>query len=336
MFPVNPDLPVSGPVTSLPAVFGPMLPTLVREPFDSPDHLFEVKWDGVRVLAFCDRSSTRLFSRTGRDVSAQYPEFADLHTRWPGENAVVDGEIVAMDAHGRPSFELLQRRINLARPADVAQGARRTPLQLVLFDLVFANGRWLGSLPLSDRTARLAEEVRFGESVQRSEPVAQHGRALFEAARSQGLEGVVAKKRNSHYLPGKRTREWLKIKTVHEVDCVVGGYSAGNNSRAGSLGALQVGAYDSAGRLQYLGAVGTGFRDADLARLKEILQTIGSPTCPFSGFAARYGAAQVHWVRPELVCVVEYRELTSGGRLRAPSFKGLRRDKLPQDCLLPA
>lgn len=309
-----------------------MLPTLVRDPFDSPEHLFEVKWDGVRVLAFCDGSATRLYSRTRREVTHQYPEFADLHRRLNPPNAVLDGEIVALDAGSRPSFELLQSRINLSRPADIARGVSRVPLDLVLFDLVFDSGEWIGGLPLTERLDRLGRAVDFGERVLRSEPIPRHGCALFEAATARGLEGVVAKAMRSHYIAGRRTRDWLKIKVTHDIDVVIGGFSAGINSRSSSLGALQVGGYDAAGALRYLGSVGTGFTDRDLAAMRSRLEAIETPESPF---AEKLPVKGVRFVRPELVARVEYRELTGGMRLRAPSFKGLRSDKLPGECLLP-
>lgn len=283
------------------------------------------------MLAFCDHGGTRLISRTGRDITHLYPEFKDLHTRVRPGAVVLDGEIVALDEAGRPSFEVLQKRINMARPADIKRAARQQPLHLVLFDLLFAHGRWLGNLPLTERLESLGAAVRFGGPILRSEQIAQHGLALFEAARARGLEGVVAKRSASHYVPGKRSRDWLKIKTVYDLDCVVGGYTAGNNSRSGSLGALLLGVYDETG-LRYVGSVGTGFDEATLAALRRGLDGIRRDLSPFSGPVPVRGA---RWVEPCLVCKVEYRELTAAGKLRAPSFKGLRDDKGPQECRLP-
>ncbi len=320
-----------GAGSTLPPVFSPMLPTLTDRAFDSPDHLFEVKWDGVRVLAFCDRDSTRLYSRSGREVTRQYPEFKDLHHRLHLPNAVLDGEIVALDPNSRPSFELLQSRINLSRPSEIARGVGQIALDFVLFDMVFCSGEWIGGHPLTERLDLLAQSVDFGERVLRSEPIPGYGTALFEAAKAKGLEGIVAKVANSHYIPGRRTRDWLKIKTVFDVDVVVGGFSAGTNARASSLGALQVGAYDNEGRLRYMGAVGTGFKERDLVEIKAKLQALETPTGPFADKLPK----GVRYVRPELVAKVEYRELTSGKKLRAPSFKGLRDDKRPDECLIP-
>lgn len=314
----------------LPPLFAPMLPTLVDEPFDSPVHVFEIKWDGVRVLAFCDASATRLYSRTGRDVSRQYPEFSDLHRRLKVTNAVLDGEIVALDPDSRPSFELLQQRINLARDSDIARGVAKVALDLVLFDLPFGDGRWLGGEPLSQRVEELLSAVEFGGRVLRSEPVPHQGKALFEAARARGLEGVIGKRIGSHYLPGKRTRDWLKVKTTHSVDCVIGGVSAGQRARSGSFGALLIGVYEG-DRLRYIGSVGTGFTSDTLRMLKALLDSLRTTECPFSEPPPVRGAV---WVKPSLVCEVEFRELTTGLRLRAPSFKGLRSDKRPDECTL--
>ncbi|MGQ0678373.1 MAG: non-homologous end-joining DNA ligase [Actinomycetota bacterium] len=306
-----------------------MLPTLVSQPYDHPDHLFEVKWDGVRVLAFCRSGSTRLYSRSGREVTHQYPEFADLHGRLHLPDAVLDGEIVALDAAARPSFELLQSRINLSRPSDIARAISAVRLDLVLFDLPFAAGEWIGDTPLESRAERLGRGIDFSGRVLRSEAIPQAGTALFGAAKAKGLEGVVGKHRLSRYLPGKRTKEWLKIKAVYEIDAVIGGFSAGAGHRSAWLGALLVGAYDTEDRLRYLGSVGTGFSERTLAELLARLSGRAAPSSPFAGQVPEKG---VTWVRPELVCVVEYRELTSGMKLRAPSFKGLRQDKLPEQC----
>lgn len=320
------------PAPGLPPLFAPMLPTLVYEPFDSPDHLFEVKWDGVRVLAFCDSSATRLYSRSGREVTHQYPEFEHLHRRLKFPDAVLDGEIVALDPAARPSFELLQQRINLSRPSDVQRGVRTVAVDLVLFDLPFVSGRWIGGQPLTVRLDQLAGAVQFGESVLQSEPIADQGIALFRAAAAKGLEGVVGKHQAGHYIAGRRTRDWLKIKAVHDIDCVIGGYSAGTGHRSSSMGALLLGAFDADGRLRYLGSVGTGFDGGTLGVLMPRLRSLQTDQSPFDQPIPAKG---ITWVRPQLVCRVEYRQMTSAGKLRAPAFKGLRSDKPPDECLAP-
>jgi len=303
-----------------------MLAATADGPFDSPDHLFEVKWDGVRTLAFCEAGNTRLFSRTGRDVTRQYPEFADLYSRLKVQNAVFDGEIVALEA-GRPSFERLQRRINLGKETDIRRGVETVPLDLVVFDVVFARDEWMVSDPLQGRLEQLDECLDFGDRVIKSQAVGSSGLALFRAAGERGLEGIVAKRLGSHYLPGRRSRDWLKIKIAHRIDCVIGGWTPGRGSR-GSLGAVLVGVW-SGEDFNYIGSVGSGFDGTSLATVYSALSQIEIAESPFSNQVDLKG---VHWARPELVCEVEYRELTAASRLRAPAFKGLRFDKRPDDC----
>lgn len=180
-----------------------MLASPAPEAFDSPDHWFELKWDGVRVLAYCEKGRTRLFSRTQREVTAQYPEFEDLHKQLGIDNAVIDGEIFVSEENGRPSFELVQQRIGQSRHHDVQRAAAEYPAQLVCFDLVFADGEWIGDTPLSARRDRLGTALSFDDRVVCPDPIPEKGVAFFEAAKERGLEGIVAKQISSRYLPGK-------------------------------------------------------------------------------------------------------------------------------------
>ena len=314
----------------LPKPFTPMMATPGDKPFDSPDHLFEVKWDGVRTLAFCQEGRTRLFARSGREVTHQYHEFSDLHTRMKVKEAVFDGEIVAMDERGRPSFERLQSRINLQREGDIRRGIATVPLELVLFDLVFVDSEWIGDLPLLQRIERLPSSIGFGEGVMHSEGIPDHGTALFAAAEEKGVEGIVAKKMKSTYVPGRRTKDWIKIKVIKRASVVIGGLSPGEGSRGSYFGSLMVGAFSDDG-LQYLGNVGTGFTDRTLGILVSKLADIEAAQSPFIDTPRIKGA---RWVKPALVAEVEYRELTNALRLRAPSFKGLRDDLTPEECRL--
>jgi bifunctional non-homologous end joining protein LigD len=315
----------------------PMFATLSTDPFDSDKWIFEVKWDGVRALAVC-ADETVLLSRTKRDITATYPEFQRLHERIVALEAVVDGEIVAL-ANGRPSFERLQTRMNLQKPRDIERMMKQVPVVYIAFDLLYLDGRSLIETPIEERKKLLGEIVVPAPNVLVSDYVEGDGTALFEAARAQGLEGIVAKRQGSPYRPGRRTREWIKIKTVHDADVVVGGWSRGEGSRSASFGALLIGAY-SDGELRFLGAVGTGFSERMLAETMPKLQAVESEHCPFAGGieavrAGRFGKPIIdpHWAEPVLVARIEYRELTAGGRLRAPSFKGLRTDKPATDCL---
>ncbi|MFN2490012.1 MAG: non-homologous end-joining DNA ligase [Actinomycetota bacterium] len=316
----------------------PMLATAVRDPFDDDAYLFEPKWDGVRALAVC-LDETVLMSRTKKDITSAYPELRRLHEQLVTTGAIVDGEIVALDA-GRPSFERLQSRINLQNERDIERAAKATPVTFIAFDLLYLDGRATIDVALEERKRALEELVVPNDFVRVSSPCVEGaGVALAEAARSSNLEGIVAKKIGSPYRPGKRTREWLKIKVVHEGDVVVGGWSRGEGSRAGAFGSLLVGAYDE-GVLRFAGAVGTGFDDKALRQIPPLLQECARDECPFAERAelrsGRFGSAlrDPRWVEPALVAKVEFRELTSAGKLRAPSFKGLRSDKKPEDCLV--
>lgn len=317
-------------MSGLPPFFPPMMAGTAPAPFDSPDHWFELKWDGVRVLAFCEAGRTRLYSRTGREVTSLYPEAAGLHARLSVADAVVDGEIVALDG-GIPSFQKIQRRLGLTRPGDVRRMAAEVPVSVVCFDLVVAGGEWIGALPLEERHRRLEDALAPGGPVTLSTPVLHAGVAFFHAAEERGLEGIVAKRLSSPYVPGRRTRDWLKVKTSKHLDCVVGGWSPGEGSRRGSFGSLLVGLHDAEGHLRYVGSVGTGFDERTLDALAAGLEALETSVCPF---AERPPVPGARWVRPELVCVVEYREMTDARRLRAPSFKGLRTDKQPQECVM--
>jgi bifunctional non-homologous end joining protein LigD len=327
------------PAPQEPPDLTPMLATPHPEPFDDGAWLFEPKWDGVRALAVC-RGETRLLSRTRRDITDVYPELGTIHEHLVATEAVLDGEIVAFEA-GRPSFEKLQSRINLQNRHDIERARKAIPVTYMAFDLLYLDRRSTADLPLERRKDMLGELVVTSEALRVSSPCVEgEGIALSRAAREQRLEGIVGKKLGSPYRPGRRTREWLKIKVVHEVDVVVGGWSVGEGSRSDAFGSLLVGVYESA-RLCFVGAVGTGFDHASLGNLLAELKRLQTSDCPFGEDCdnlrlGRFGKPlkDPRWVEPRLVAKVEFRELTSGVRLRAPSFKGLRTDKLPEDCRL--
>ncbi len=317
-----------------PPSLSPTLATLVRDPFDSDDYIFEPKWDGVRTLAVCT-DETKLLSRTGRDCTATYAELNRLHERLVCVDAIVDGEIVAMEK-GRPSFERLQSRINLQNEREIARIMKLIPVTFIAFDLLYLDGKSLIDEPIERRKELLDELVVTNDKTQVSTWVEGAGIALADAARAQKLEGIVAKKLGSTYRPGRRVKDWQKIKVVHEVDVVVGGWTRGEGNRSNSFGALLVGAHAPEG-LRFLGAVGTGFSEKAIEKLLPGLQELESEECPFAfdptGSGGRFGKPirDPHWVRPELVARVEFRELTSADRFRAPSFKGVRADADPDD-----
>jgi bifunctional non-homologous end joining protein LigD len=317
----------------------PMLAASRPDPFDDPRWLFEPKWDGVRTIAVCS-DETILVSRTGRNVTETYPELGHLHEHLVAKGAIVDGEIVSFEG-GRPSFERLQSRINLHNAHDIERATKSIPVTFIAFDLLYLDGRSLVDLPLERRKEVLEETVVVSSHIRVSSPcVTGEGVALSQAIRQAELEGIVAKKLGSPYRPGRRSREWLKIKVVHEADVVIGGWSRGEGSRSDAFGSLLVGAYDDEG-LRFVGSVGTGFDRRTLDRVLGRLRPLESEDCPFVDDCNGLLAGRFHktlknprWTRPELVAKVEYRELTASRRLRAPSFKGLRDDKPPEQCRL--
>jgi bifunctional non-homologous end joining protein LigD len=320
-----------GDTTASPRPPEPMLATLAAEPFDDPRWGFEPKWDGVRTIAVCD-AGTRLVSRNGKDVTAGYPELASIHDRLVALDAVVDGEIVAMD-EGRPSFQLLQQRMHVRDESKVERLAKRIPATFIAFDLLRLDGQDLADRALSERRALLEEVVVPDERTQVSPLVPGDGLALYQAAVAQGLEGIVAKQLDSRYEAGKRSRTWLKVKVTFDADVVVVGWTEGEGRRAGGLGSLVMAVYD-AEELRYVGNVGTGFDAAALDDAWNRLTALDQTDPPFGRavVGSRPELRRAHWVEPLLVAQVEHRQLTDAGRLRAPSFKGFREDKAPREC----
>jgi bifunctional non-homologous end joining protein LigD len=276
---------------------------------------------------------TVLWSRRGNDATAKYPELHMIHELVDQVNAVIDGEIVAFDADGRNSFEALQQRMNLANPREIERIRRRIPVTFVVFDLLWLDGRDATGLTLEQRRELLRLVVEEDERLQITAHVEGEGIALVEASRAQGLEGVMAKRLGTPYLPGRRTDAWRKIKFASTQDCVILGYTPGQGGRGKTFGALLVGAYDG-GALRWVGQVGTGFTDRLLASLLEQLEPLVTDEPAVEELRKVRGAV---FVRPEIVCEVEYVEMTkSTGKMRAPAFARLRPDKLPEDCVLEA
>jgi bifunctional non-homologous end joining protein LigD len=309
-----------------------MLATVRNGPFDDPAWVYEPKWDGVRALAVCE-NTTRLVSRRGNDITDGYPELYGLHDRLVAFDAIVDGEIVSFD-DGKPSFQKLQQRMHVRNEQQLAALVRRSPVTFMVFDLIYLDGRSLVGEPLERRRQLLEETVVPDERIQVSPTVPGQGTALYEAAVNQGLEGIVAKRLDSAYEPGKRSPAWLKIKTVLDLDAVVVGWTDGSGSRDGTLGSLVLALYDEEACLRHIGNVGTGFNRESLADAVDRLGHLPGSKNPFGAAALKASPElrNAHWVAPTLVATLEYRELTNAGRLRAPAFKGFREDKAPQDC----
>ncbi|HEV2907145.1 MAG TPA: non-homologous end-joining DNA ligase, partial [Actinomycetota bacterium] len=315
-----------------PPVFSPMLAELWTEAFNDDRWRFEPKLDGIRTLAYVSTDGTRLLSRTGRDQSSQYPELDNLAEYVNALSAVIDGEIVAEDDRGRPSFEQLQQRMNLSSPREIQRARSKVPVLLFVFDLLWIDGRDLTDEPLEERRRQLEEIVTVTGPMKLTVHTTGDGKRFFAKAKELGFEGVVAKRLGSKYVSGRRTKDWRKIKAVNRQDCVVLGWTRGGGSRAETFGSLLVGAYRD-GELIWIGQVGTGFTEPVLDDLMQRLKELEAKKPPITD-PALLAVKGARWVRPELVCEVEYLQMTTAGKLRAPSFKGLRPDKVPADCLL--
>jgi bifunctional non-homologous end joining protein LigD len=322
----------AGEQAESPPMLAPMLAEGGHRAFDDPDWRFEPKLDGIRTLAYVATEGTRLVSRTGRDQTDIYPELDNLARFVNALNAVIDGEIVASDEGGRPSFERLQQRMNLTAPKDVERARRQVPVVLFAFDLLWLDGHDLTREPLEERRRLLEEVVTVTGPMALTFVVDGEGTSFFESAKELGFEGIVGKRLGTPYVPGRRTKDWRKIKATNQQDCLILGWTPGTGSRGATFGALLLGAYRD-GELMWIGQVGTGFTDGVLGDLVKRLTALEQAEPPIADhdLAAVKGA---RWVRPELVCEVEYLEMTRVGKLRAPSFKGLRPDKAPADCVL--
>ena len=306
----------------------PMMATPAdRLPADDDAWAYEYKWDGVRALVFVDGGRVCVQGRRQNDVTDRYPELAGMAAALGGHSAVLDGEVVAIDDRGRPSFQLLQQRMHVASAADARRRMSEVPVAWLGFDLLSLDGTPTVELPYAERR-RLLEGLELkAPSWQVPPSHAGDGPSVLEASRTAGLEGVVAKKLDSRYEPGRRSRCWLKLKNHRRQEFVVGGWLAGEGSRADRFGSLMVGVYEG-GALHYAGNVGTGFTEQKLKELSTTLAGLRRDTSPFVDTPRLPG--RMVFVEPELVAEVEYTEWTSDGRLRHPSFKGLREDKDPR------
>jgi bifunctional non-homologous end joining protein LigD len=301
----------------LPRIVSPMLATLVEKPFDDPNWLFEIKWDGYRAICTVKDGSLTLVSRNGLDMLERFPGLEELSGAFASVPVIVDGEIVSLDADGRSAFQRLQE--SQKRPAG---------LTYVAFDLLYADGRDLRKQPLEERKALLERLIRDDELVLYSKHVIERGTDLYEVARERQLEGIVGKLRTSTYQE-RRSRDWVKIKTSREQEFVVGGWTEPKGSRKG-FGALLVGVYEKKS-LRYVGSVGTGFSGKVLAELYARLRKLERKTAPFVN--AVDANAPTHWCTPELVVEVRFTEWTRDKYLRHPAYIGLRLDKRAADVV---
>jgi bifunctional non-homologous end joining protein LigD len=311
----------------------PMLATLgtaldIDESTD--DWAFEMKWDGIRAIATVEAGTVTFRTRNGIDVTRTYPDLAVLADRVSGD-VTLDGEIVALNKKGRPDFGLLQRRMKLTRVSEVAAAVASIPAHYMVFDILSRGGRSTVAESYDERRATLAEVVRGNGAIQIPEAFEGDLQAAVAASLTLGLEGVVAKRRDAPYSAGRRSRAWIKLKHHAAQEVVIGGWRPGAGSRAASIGSLLMGIPSERG-LVYVGRVGTGFDDAELADLARTLARIERKTSPFLDAPADV-AGDARWTAPSLVGEVEFAQWTSSGRIRQPSWRGWRPDKQPGDVV---
>jgi bifunctional non-homologous end joining protein LigD len=333
----SPAVLVSKPVKRpMPVAIHPMLAESIDRPFDGVEWLFEIKWDGYRAIAFIENGKVRLVSRNQNELTGRYPELKDMAGFIKAKNAILDGEVVAIDEEGRPSFSLMQQRTGFRPGGKRAAAKADVPVLYYAFDLLYLDGEDWRRMPVEDRKRKLASLITAGDALRYSDHYEEHGKALFEIAQNKGLEGIVAKRRASIY-EERRSRDWLKIKIRHRLECVVGGFTQPEGSRA-HFGSLVLGLYDKQGRLIHVGQAGSGFDQKSLSEIWKTLKSLETQKNPFYGEVE--ALRKVSWVKPELVAEIEYAEWTggtnagSGPKLRAPVFLGLRDDKEPKECLL--
>ncbi len=337
---------------AMPTTIHPMLAESVEKAFDGAEWLFEIKWDGYRAVAFIADGKVRLVSRNQNNLTGRYPELKNLARFVKAKNAILDGEVVALDAEGRASFSLMQRRTGFRPGGRRAAENADVPVLYYAFDLLYLDGYDWRRVPLEERKRKLASVLVTGDGVRYSDHYEERGKALFEMARQKGLEGIVAKKRASYY-EERRSRDWLKIKIRHRLECVIGGYTEPEGSRA-HFGSLVLGLYDKKARLIHVGQAGSGFDQKSLEEIWKVLKKLETKKNPFFGEVE--ALRKVFWVKPELVAEIEFAEWTGGNtssqssvlssqsrgadggaggpKLRAPVFLGLRDDKDPKECVL--
>ena len=318
---------------ALPGPLRPMLAVTAPAPRDLDHWALEMKWDGVRALAYIERGQVRLMSRTERDITVAYPELARLGAATSHKQLLLDGEIVVFGEGGWPEFEALQPRMHVGSASQAALLAGQTPVTYLVFDVLQLDGRPLLDLEYTQRRA-LLEELALAGPYWQTPPWFPGGD--FDAVRSvslaHGMEGVVAKRLDSRYVPGVRTGGWRKIKNVRTQEAVVAGYKPGKGNRTGQVGSLLIGVNDASG-LVYAGHVGTGFTDETLRLLGDRLRPLRRPDSPFDGPVPPEHARPAVWVEPRLVVQVSFDRWTKAGRMRAPVYKGLRDDIDPSDVI---
>jgi DNA ligase D-like protein (predicted ligase)/DNA ligase D-like protein (predicted 3'-phosphoesterase) len=303
-----------------------MLADTAEKPFSSKDWIFEMKWDGIRAISYIDEDFT-IRSRNDKELRNNFPELEELRQLSP--NTVLDGEIVAMKG-GKADFQALMERTAVSSQFELSLLTRKIPITYIVFDILEKDGKTVIDQPLTQRKQILKDNLKEGKHVLQSEYVEGQGTDYYEAAVKLGIEGIIAKKRDSPYMPGVRSGNWLKIKKTLTCECAVFGYTKGEGSREKTFGALLLGLYD-ADRPVYVGKVGTGFPQKTLSMLMETFHRLKSTEPTLNGVDI---SEEITWLRPEIVCGVAYQSVTNDGKLRIPRFQKLRTDKPPKECTI--
>ncbi len=319
------DLCSKARAARMPEVIHPMLATLVDDPFSDPEWIFETKWDGFRSVCFVKNGESRFVSRNQIEMTPQYPELTGVAKQIEAKEAILDGEIVALDKDGMPRFQLLQPRVGRKSGLEALRGSGH--IVYFVFDLLYADGHDLMSRPLVERKEVLGQILKPANFIKLSEHVVGDGERFFKQIEKFHLEGMIAKRAAGLYVQ-KRTRDWLKVKTIQRSEVVVGGYTQPRGSRA-HFGALVVGLYRGHD-LHYVAHVGGGFNQRTLVEIYKLMQPLKTKASPFVD--APKTNEPVQWIRPKLVAEVKFSEWTAEHRLRHPVFVGLREDKEPEDC----
>lgn len=309
----------------MPESIQPMLATLVDDPFSNAEWIFETKWDGFRSVCFVKNGKSRFVSRNQIDMTPQYPELENVAKQIAAKEAILDGEIVALDEGGMPKFQLLQPRVGRKSGLEALRGQGH--IVYYVFDLLYLDGDDLMPCPVVERKEALAKILRPASFIKLSEHLEGDGEVFFKHIEKFHLEGMIAKRAASAYVQ-KRSKDWLKVKTVHRSEVVIGGYTQPRGSRS-HFGALVVGLYRDR-ELHYVAHVGGGFNHRTLAQIHKLMQPSKTRESPFVD--APKTNEPVQWLKPKLVAEVKFSEWTADHRLRHPVFIGLREDKKPQDC----
>ena len=311
----------------MPSLIHPMLATLVDEPFSNPEWIFETKWDGFRAVCFIEKNHARFVSRNQLDMTHQYPELSPVGKQVKAKEAILDGEIVALDRDGRPRFQLLQPRVGRKNKTDVEALVGQAQIVYYAFDLLYVDGYDLTLCQVVERKAALERILRPASFIKLSEHIAGEGEAFFEQIEKFHLEGMMAKRAASPYVQ-RRSTDWLKVKTIQRSEVVIAGYTEPRGARS-HFGALVVGLYRG-DELHYVAHTGGGFNQQTLGKIYKLMQPLKTNQCPF--VSKPKTNEPVQWIKPKLVAEVKFSEWTADRHLRHPVFVGLREDKKPKDC----